>query len=516
MKDFFVVWVFPPLVGAVIGLFTNWLAIKMLFRPLREVRFLGIRIPFTPGILPRERYRISVSLGDTVAKELLTEEVLRRRLNDPSIREGLCVSVSGLLGRGLDLPAADVVRPSEHAGEVETIIGSSLGHAFRTLAGSEAFSIALAAALRKFLETVGALPLSSFVGAESIDSFMDFLLGSQAEASGQKFLDGILTLVYGKPEGKKERILPPEVLDPVVRVLAEGLFKACIPVIESFMDEPATRRQLEAQAFVIVRRAVGRLNPLQRIVATAANYERTVSEAMPATIDDLSKAVSGILRREEMPAIIAGKASSSLRGEGEKGSSFDFASIVPKDAALKALASAMSALREHRAEVAARLTGAYMERRELSVAGLVGDLGLPVDRIVQDVATTIASALASPEKGKDVLTPMLSTFRTELARQLGAATVAEALGIDPERRARLSSGIADKVLELISQEAGNIIAGLDIRKIVVERIDELDVKEVERMILDVVSNELVWITVIGGVLGGLIGIVQSIIYALGR
>ena len=43
----------PPLVGALIGFITNVLAIKMLFRPLRPHYLFGLRIPFTPGILPR-------------------------------------------------------------------------------------------------------------------------------------------------------------------------------------------------------------------------------------------------------------------------------------------------------------------------------------------------------------------------------------------------------------------------------------------------------------------------------
>ena len=42
-----------PLLGALIGYITNWLAVKMLFRP-REAKYLfGHRIPFTPGVIPK-------------------------------------------------------------------------------------------------------------------------------------------------------------------------------------------------------------------------------------------------------------------------------------------------------------------------------------------------------------------------------------------------------------------------------------------------------------------------------
>jgi uncharacterized membrane protein YheB (UPF0754 family) len=70
----------PPAVGAVIGFITNAIAIKMLFRPLNPIRIFGIRLPFTPGILPRQRKKLALSIGAMVERELLTAEVLRNRL----------------------------------------------------------------------------------------------------------------------------------------------------------------------------------------------------------------------------------------------------------------------------------------------------------------------------------------------------------------------------------------------------------------------------------------------------
>ena len=47
--------IIPIIVGAIIGYFTNWLAIKMLFRPHYEKKIFGIKIPFTPGLIPKEK-----------------------------------------------------------------------------------------------------------------------------------------------------------------------------------------------------------------------------------------------------------------------------------------------------------------------------------------------------------------------------------------------------------------------------------------------------------------------------
>jgi len=73
--------VVPPIAGAIIAYVTNVIAIKMLFRPLKEIRIFGIRLPFTPGILPRQRGKLAISIGAMVERELITPEVLRERLS---------------------------------------------------------------------------------------------------------------------------------------------------------------------------------------------------------------------------------------------------------------------------------------------------------------------------------------------------------------------------------------------------------------------------------------------------
>lgn len=72
--------ILTPIVGAFIGYTTNWIAIKMLFRPYTEKRIFGIKIPFTPGLIPKERERISEAMGDVIESYLLTDQVIINEL----------------------------------------------------------------------------------------------------------------------------------------------------------------------------------------------------------------------------------------------------------------------------------------------------------------------------------------------------------------------------------------------------------------------------------------------------
>lgn len=95
-----------PAVGALIGYSTNWLAIKMLFKP-HEAKYIGkIRVPFTPGLIPKERGRIAGSLGTAVGEKLLTEEVISKELlNDKVINHIKSFVVKGLLDQDLTIEA---------------------------------------------------------------------------------------------------------------------------------------------------------------------------------------------------------------------------------------------------------------------------------------------------------------------------------------------------------------------------------------------------------------------------
>lgn len=69
-----------PLTGGVIGYFTNWLAIKMMFRPHQPKHLFGIKIPFTPGLIPKERGRIAEAVGSSISENLMNKEVLEKNL----------------------------------------------------------------------------------------------------------------------------------------------------------------------------------------------------------------------------------------------------------------------------------------------------------------------------------------------------------------------------------------------------------------------------------------------------
>ena len=64
-------WIAVPLLGGVIGYVTNRIAVKMIFRPIRPVNILGLKVQ---GLIGRRQGDLAKSIGDVVGDHLVQHE----------------------------------------------------------------------------------------------------------------------------------------------------------------------------------------------------------------------------------------------------------------------------------------------------------------------------------------------------------------------------------------------------------------------------------------------------------
>ena len=95
--SFEVSYIVAPLLGGVIGYITNDIAIRMLFRPHKAKYVLGIHIPFTPGLIPKEKGRIAEAIGRVISENLMNSEVLERYLLSDVMVDKVRVTVESFI-----------------------------------------------------------------------------------------------------------------------------------------------------------------------------------------------------------------------------------------------------------------------------------------------------------------------------------------------------------------------------------------------------------------------------------
>lgn len=79
--------ILPIAVGALIGYCTNYIAIKMLFLPRKEWRIGKHRVPFTPGVIPKNKTRLASAVGTAVSEKLLTENDIVESIKKSGVKD---------------------------------------------------------------------------------------------------------------------------------------------------------------------------------------------------------------------------------------------------------------------------------------------------------------------------------------------------------------------------------------------------------------------------------------------
>lgn len=131
----------PPLLGGLIGYYTNDIAIKMLFRPYKAVYLLGQKVPFTPGLIPSNQERLGQNIANAIMKSLLTPEEIQnlaRKLLQP---ERLQSGIFWLLRLVVDQVKGDKNPRSTKilARILRDLLGESLPRLLKVLARQETF-----------------------------------------------------------------------------------------------------------------------------------------------------------------------------------------------------------------------------------------------------------------------------------------------------------------------------------------------------------------------------------------
>lgn len=90
-------------IGGFIGAMTNYIAIRMLFRPYKALYLFNKRVPFTPGLIPKRRDELAEHIGKVVVSHLLTEDAIRARLLEENLQKEITETVAKMFHEKMQL-----------------------------------------------------------------------------------------------------------------------------------------------------------------------------------------------------------------------------------------------------------------------------------------------------------------------------------------------------------------------------------------------------------------------------
>ncbi|GBE93956.1 membrane protein [Nostoc cycadae WK-1] len=113
----------------------------MLFRPYRAIYIGGRRVPFTPGLIPRNQERLAKNISSTIMGSLLTPDELQNLARRLLQTERVQSAILWLLRLAIDQIKADKDQKSAKivAGILRDLLGESLPRLLKVLARREDF-----------------------------------------------------------------------------------------------------------------------------------------------------------------------------------------------------------------------------------------------------------------------------------------------------------------------------------------------------------------------------------------
>lgn len=216
-----VVMLLPVLVGAVIGYFTNYIAIKMLFRPRKAIKIGSWTLPFTPGVIPRNQARVARACGAAVGERLVTGEDMSEALRSSALRDHILDLMTGMV-TGTDHTIEYYLDKAAGAAETGDEAGSSevLEHINKAIADKVAASAGKLDYRTIIMDTAGAAILEKTQGTMAAMFINEERVQALAGPIGEKMEEYIrehgaeIALPVIKEETDRLAVMKPaEVLD---------------------------------------------------------------------------------------------------------------------------------------------------------------------------------------------------------------------------------------------------------------------------------------------------------------
>lgn len=536
----------PPLVGAIIGLFTNWLAIKMLFRPLAEKRILGLRLPFTPGVLPRERDRIAVSLGDTVAIDLLDEATIASRLSSPSFR--MAIKSSALKAGCAMLKSSPADLGSGLDPELTRLAGTVFLDAIASIAGSESFSKAMEQGINEGFSSIKNIELYNFVPGKVLKALTAILEKPENTLAFSEYLANAFVRQVQNPSMQEKSLADyfnPSVLVSLFEKILDSAYPELINELSSLLNSKPINMAMEKAGAKIIRKALDRFSPMQRLFIGIGQYDKAILDNMPLVIADFNEAITAILLDDNTKKAFLDKASSYIMNQLKKPlQAFRFStesSFFPelKHSLVTTLSSLLKNISYEKLEgflknATANTKAAFILDNSPQLSSLINKtllcwIGSLLKKLsnpdfdCKDInnkgSHLHAACLPCLEPAKTepltiALAAFISTFSAQYKQDSFNQPLGNIISMDEAKLEQVADLISLSLSELAVKESSDLLKSLDIRSLVIEKINRLNMLELEQIILRIVEKELGAITMLGAVLGAIIGLFQTLFFLL--
>jgi len=513
-----------PCIGAFIGYLTNKIAIRMLFRPLRPWTLFGVRVPMTPGVIPSQRHALAVNIGEMVGRHLLTGKDIGAAISDEPFQEHLARladrKVQEIFRRDLGpLPDLIPLRFRSYFQVGVKTLKYQVGEGVNSYLASSGFEEKITAAIVSRMQDLAGQELNSLLAAESrhdlylfIDEVIRTLLGSdQTELWLAEYLAA--SLRQSAAQGRTIGDLAPEQL---VGLLKTILREQSAPVLQRMgaqLSDPVLRVQVVQGILRGVDHFLETLGPVGAMARGFLEMD-TFEQKIGAFLDEKEEGIVAWLGNPEVQERMQLVLEENIDALLHKRLDTLLADVDEDRLATLCRACATQLLAAFKSE------GALTGLRALLHVGLENMLD-GGRRPLGDLVGQFFPGENGRQVRETVVRECLALFRSSTSERLVHSMVnamVDALLARPLGRLYdiVPHGVRQGLIEysiltanrMFLQEVPGVVESLNIKRVVTDKVDSLDLLQLERLLLSIMEEQFKYINLFGALLGFLIGLIN--------
>ena len=496
-----------------------WLAVRMLFRPRRPFKILGITV-FPQGMIPRHRERLATAIGKAVGEELVSQETIHDQLiGKDFLRKKIQNVVDSYTNEILaeDYPSLIEALPKHVREPVLDAISAlqlKLAEHIKGVLQSDESRDAIRGFVTRRVDDVLGKRVSDVIDDESFAKIIAFLDGRIRTAfNAGSFESNIRDFISRRVDElvNSETPLGDLFTDDAVALLKEKANEQIEPAIHQLAELAAaekTRTQISALIKTEVHDYYENLSFFKKIFVSRDTLldevDSLVNESFPQRIEETLR---GAFFVDEAREFI--------------GSSIDKALAKPLPVVIGTVApDQLDRLKEQVTKSVLSLL-----QSEQTMSGITNYLHETLEKLRPHSIDAILQII-HPESEEKLKTLLAGGLLDILAREETSNIINEMLSgqIDrllskpigklsdhiPEDKLRAASlSLTDAIIAATSAKLPEAIAEFDVGSVVREKIKNYPAEKLESLVMSVAKEHLRTIELFGALFGLIIGIVQS-------
>ena len=496
-----------------------WLAVRMLFRPRRPVKLLGLTI-FPQGMIPRHRERLATAIGKAVGEELVSQETIMEELLGKDflrkkIRGVIDAYTQELLAQ--NYPSLVETLPTNLRGPVLDAITSlqfTVSEHIDAVLKNEETQIAISSFVERRVDEVLSRRVSSIVDNKTFESIVGFLEDRIRSAFDSPALEkNIRDFVSRRIDDLvgTETTLGSMFTPDAVALLKEKANEQIEPVAHQLTEIAAAERTRNQIGALIKREVHEYYEGLPFFKKIFVSRDNLLSEVDDLVNESLPKRIEETLKGDFFAEEARGFIGSAI----DKAMTRPLPDVIGKinpeqlDRLKSQISSAVLNMirgEEMRRSISAYLTDSLEKLRPHSIDSILRTIHPEAEQKLKSMLSRGLLSVVAGENTSRLVNDMLS----RQVEQLLAAPIGRLSDKIGEEKVRSASdSFGDTLIAAIREKLPDAIREFDVGGVVREKIKAYPADKLEALVMSVAKEHLRTIELFGAFFGLVIGIVQG-------